>query len=125
MTDDEIIQMMRKYFEGLFPKVCPKCSRRFATLREYILDTKPIGTTISYDAEMGDWATRRPTGVLAHANCLCSTTMALTTEGMPISQIHLVLKWVKEETQRRGLSSEKLIGYVRDEIRKRVLIDPV
>jgi len=125
MTDDEIIKMMREHFEGLFPKVCPKCDRRFATLREYILDTQRIGGTISYDAEMGDWKTTQPIGAVAHANCPCGTTMALTTEGMPISQIHLVLKWVKEETKRRGLSPEELIGYVRDEVRKRVLIDPV
>ena len=125
MTDGEIIQMMREHFEGLFPKVCSKCGRRFATLREYILDTQRIGGTISYDAERDDWETTQPIGAVAHANCPCGTTMALTTEGMPISQIHLVLKWVKEETERRGLSSEELIGYVRDEIRKRVLIDQV
>lgn len=125
MTDDEIIQMMREHFEGLFPKVCPNCGRRFATLRKYILNTQRIGTSISYDAEMGDWETTKPVGGAAHANCPCGTTMALTTDGMPLSKIHLVLKWIKEETKRRGLSSKELMGYVRDEVRKRVLTDPV
>jgi hypothetical protein len=125
MTDDEIIRMMRKHFEGLFPKVCPNCGRRFATLREYILNTKRIGATISYDAEMGDWETTQPIGAVAHANCPCGNTMVLTTQGMPLSQIHLVLKWVKTETERGGLSPKELIGYVRDEIRKQVLADPV
>jgi hypothetical protein len=125
MTDDEIIRMLREHFEGLFPKVCPNCGRRFATLREYILDTQRIGATISYDAEMGDWESTQPMGGVAHANCPCGTTMALTTDGMPLSKIHLVLKWIKEEAERRGLSSTELIDYVRDEVRKRVLADPV
>ena len=42
MTDDEIIRMTRKHFEGLFQRVCPNCGRRYETLREYILDTKVI-----------------------------------------------------------------------------------
>ena len=125
MTDDEIIRMTREHFEGLFPKICPKCGRHFPTLRNYILDTQRIGTTIPYDAESGDWETTRPIGAVALANCSCGTTMALTSEGMPISQINLVLRWTKEETKRRGLSPRELMDYVRDEIRKGVLSDPV
>jgi hypothetical protein len=125
MTDDEIIRMMREHFEGLFPRVCPNCGRRYATLREYILDTKRIGATISYDAEMGDWETTQPIGALALANCTCGSTMALSTEGIPLSQIHSMLKWVRTETERRGLSPKELIGYVRDGVRERVLADPV
>jgi hypothetical protein len=125
MTEDEIIQMVREHFEGLFPKVCPKCGRRFETLRKYILGTERIGTTTCYDAETGDWETKQPIGAAAHANCPCGTTMTLTSEGMPVSQVHLVLKWIKEETQRQGASPLELINYIRNEIRKRVLTDPV
>jgi hypothetical protein len=49
--------------------------------------------------------------------------MTLTSEGMPVPQVHLVLKWIKEETQRQGLSPLELINYVRNEVRKRVLAD--
>lgn len=125
MTSDEIIRMMREYFEGLFPKVCPNCGRCFATLREYILNTKRIGETISYDAESGDWKPKNPIGSVALSNCLCGTTLALTTQGMPLSKTHLVLEWIKRETERSGLSPVELAGYVRDEIRKQVLADPV
>jgi hypothetical protein len=123
MTDDEIIQMVREHYEGLFPKFCPKCGRHFATLREYILGTERIGTTTCYDAEIGDWETTQPIGAAAHSNCPCGTTMTLTSEGMPVPQVHLVLKWIKEETQRQGLSPLELINYVRNEVRKRVLAD--
>ncbi|MGV8075223.1 MAG: hypothetical protein AB2L11_11780 [Syntrophobacteraceae bacterium] len=125
MTDEDIIQMMREHFEGLFPKHCTNCGRYFTTLREYILATKRIGATISYDAELGDWETKQPLGAVALANCSCGNTLALTTEGLPLPKIHTVLKWVRIETERRGVSSEELIGYVRDEIRKRALNDPI
>jgi hypothetical protein len=62
---------------------------------------------------------------VALSNCVCGTTLALTSNGMPISQVHLVLKWIKKETDRRGLSPKELMSNVRDEVRKRVLIDPV
>ena len=74
---------------------------------------------------MGDWETTQPIGALALANCPCGSTMALSTEGIPLSQIHLLLKWVRTETERRGLSSRELIDYIRDEVRKQVLADPV
>ena len=125
MTDNEIIQIAREHFEMLFPKVCANCGRHFGTLREYILNTKRIGTTTCYDAEIGDWETTKPIGAAAHSNCPCGTTLSLTSEGMPISHFQLVLSWIKEETERRGLSPTELMDYVRDEIRKRVLIDPV
>jgi hypothetical protein len=123
MTDNEIIRMTREYFEGLFPKVCPKCGRHYETLREYILNTKPTGATMAYDAESGDWETTQPIGAMALANCSCGTTLSLTTEAMPLWQIHLVLKWIRAETERRGLSVADLMGYVRDEVRKQVLTD--
>ena len=123
MTDEEIIQMMREHFEGLFPKVCNSCGRCYATLREYILDTKRLGRSISYDAEAADWETTDPMGGVALANCPCGTTLALTTEGMPLSKIHLVLKWIRVESERRGLSPMELLGYLRDEVRKQVLAD--
>lgn len=123
MTDDEIIQMMYEHHTGHFPKVCSSCGRCFATLREYIQNTTRIGSTVSYDAEEGDWEPTQPLGAFAYANCSCGTTLALTTEGMPLAKIHLVLAWVKTETKRRGLSPAELIDYVRDEVRKRALAE--
>lgn len=81
--------------------------------------------TICYDAEIGNWETTQPIGAAALANCPCGNTMALTSEGMQISQINLVLRWINEETKRRGLSPMELMGYIRKEIRKQVPTDPV
>jgi hypothetical protein len=125
MIEAEIVQSVREYFESLFPKVCSNCNRRFASLREYILITKPIGPTMSFDAELGDWATTQPIGSMAQANCPCGSTLTLSTERMPLPQRLILLNWVRIETQRRGLSPSELLEYLRGAVRKQVLTEPV
>ena len=121
MTEAEVLELMREYYEGLFPKVCANCNRYFATLREYILATRRLGPTVSYDAEIGDWNTLQPIGTVAYANCPCGSTLALSTENMPHSQRLLLLKWVKIQTQERGMRPEELLDYLRDELRNQIL----
>jgi hypothetical protein len=50
-------------------------------------------------------------------------TLALTTDSMSLSQIHMVLDWIKEESERRGLNSSQLLNYIRDKVRKQVVGD--
>ncbi|QEM67537.1 hypothetical protein FO488_04830 [Geobacter sp. FeAm09] len=121
MTDEEVVRIMHAHFEGLFPRGCPTCGRYFANLRDYILDTELIGDTISYDVELCDWEPEEPLGAAAFANCPCGTTMVLTTRGIPVAQLHGVLRWVRDETGRRGVGHTELIGAVRDEVRRRAL----
>jgi hypothetical protein len=125
MTEDEVVQILREHFESLFPKVCVNCNRCFATLREYIRITIRIGPPISYDADFGDWKTAQPIGSVALANCPCGSTLALSTEGMVLSLRLELLNWVRIETQRRGVSPSELLEHLRDEVRKRVLGDPI
>ena len=121
MTEDDVIRILCEYFESLFPKVCPNCNRCFATLREYIETTKRIGPSRSYDADMGNWDTERPIGSIALANCPCGSTLALTTEGMPLPIRLELLKWVRIETKGRGVNPSELLEYLRGEVRKRTL----
>jgi hypothetical protein len=121
MTDAEIVQMMREHFEGLFPKTCQGCGRCYTTLGDYVLNTKPTGPTISYDAELRDWRPTQPIGAIAAVNCSCGTTLALSTAGMPLPKIHAVLAWVQTEMARRGQDSQQVIGWVRDQIRQQVM----
>ena len=123
MTEAEVIRIMREHLEGLFPMVCPTCDRRFATLREYILTTERLGPMMSYDAELGNWNTTQPIGVAALSNCPCGNTLTLNTEGMLIPRRLLLLDWVRGEMQRRGLSSQELLEYLREETRKQVLAE--
>ncbi len=124
MTEGEIIRLMHAHFAGLFPRACPKCRCHFATLQDYILNTERFGGTISYDAELGDRTPPRPMGAVALANCACGNTLALSTDGLPLAQIHQVLAWIKAETERRGVNAKEVIARVRDEVRRRALGGP-
>jgi hypothetical protein len=120
VTEADVIRWLREYYEGLFPKVCSNCGRRFVTLSEYISSTKRIGPSLSYDVELGDYKPLNPLGGLAMANCVCGSTLVLTTETIPLSQLHLLLDWVRTETERRGLSASRLLDHLRDEVRRQV-----
>src|ERR1700685_4063004 len=109
MTDAEIIRALRRFYEGLFPKVCSNCGRRYATLREYIEATQPLWPSLNYDIEMGHYRTAKPIGGLAMANCVCGTTMALSTKEMPVSQTHRILEWIRTESERRAWSPTQML----------------
>ncbi len=85
------------------------------------MNTERIGRPISYDAELADWDTPSPIGSVALTNCSCGTTLALSTQDMPLSRRVDLLRWVKDETQRRGVSPNELLDYLRDEVRRQVL----
>ena len=123
LTDDEMIRINYEHYSGLFPRTCASCGRTFATLREYIEVTQRIGATISYDAELGEWQTTTPLGAAALSNCPCGSTLALTTEGLPLDIIQAMLEWIRVETTKRGLTQQQLLDYVRNEVRKRALAD--
>ncbi len=115
---------MREHLEGLFPKVCPSCGRRFATLREYLLTTEQAGPAIPHDVEMGEWNPVRPLGTMTYANCPCGNTLALSSEGMPLLRLWSLLNWARVETQRRGLTPVELLNHLRDVITRQVLAGP-
>jgi hypothetical protein len=121
MIEAEVVRIMRDHLEGLFPKVCPNCRRRFATLRDYLLITKHRGTATPYDADLGDWQPMEPLGTMTYANCPCGNTLVLSSDGMPLLQLWALLGWARIETQRRGMTPRELLNYLRDEICKQVL----
>jgi hypothetical protein len=61
---------------------------------------------------------------MSYANCPCGTTLALSSQGMPLPQLWMLLAWARLETKRRGLSPQELLNYLRDEICKQVLAAP-
>ncbi|HZZ58258.1 MAG TPA: hypothetical protein VFE31_10550 [Opitutaceae bacterium] len=123
MNDAEVIDMMCRHYEGLFPMECPACHRRFATLREYIAGTQRVGVGRHYDAELGNWDPEKPIGGVAMANCSCGTTLTLGIATMSVPQQKAALQWIRTETARRRISQTVLLEYVRDEVRRRTLAD--
>ena len=124
MNEAEVIQMLLQHAEGLFPKVCPNCRRRYTSIREYLLSTERIGPILSYDAEVGNWNPTQPLGSMALVNCSCGSTLALTADGMPLPNLTGFLNWIRIETQKRGVSQKELLGGLRDAIEKAILDGP-
>ena len=123
MNEDEVIRIMREHLEGLFPRVCNTCGRRFATLHEYLLITEHKGSAMPYDADLGDWKPINPLGTVTYATCPCGNTLMLSSKGMPLSQLWPLLAWAKLETKKRGMSPQELLNYLREEICKQVLAE--
>jgi hypothetical protein len=115
---------MREHLEGLFPKVCGNCHRRYATLREYLLKTDRVGPAIPYDVELGNWKPLTPIGTVTLSNCACGSSMALSSSGMPLPQLWSLLDWARIETRKRKLTARELLNYLRDELREQVLTVP-
>ena len=122
MTEAKAIALMIEHMEGLFPKTCPNCERQFATLRDFMLNTEPIGNPIAHDLELGDLNPLHPIGAVANSNCRCGSSLALTSEGMPLFRLWSLLHWAKRETQRRDLTPQELLDYLRWEMRRKMLV---
>lgn len=123
MTEAEVVRQMREHLESQFPKVCPNCDRRFVTLREYLQVTTEAGPAMPYDAEAGDWTPSEPLGTAAFSNCSCGTTLAVTSDGMPLMRLWSLLNWARSETAKRGMTPQELLNYLRVEIKKQVLAE--
>ena len=121
MTAAEARMMMIEHLQGQFPKTCTQCRRDFATLQEFYLHTKPVGTPIAHDLEADVLRPLRPLGAVAVSQCGCGALLAITSDGMPVFRLWSLLLWAKYETLRRGISSKQLLQELRVDIRKQVL----
>jgi hypothetical protein len=124
LTEAEVIRVIREHLDGQFPKLCSVCNRSYGSFQEFLLITKPVGSTMSYDAELNDWNPVEPLGTSTYANCACGNTLCLSSTGMPIRRLWRLMRWARAETQRRGQTLEELLNYLREEIRKQVLGEP-
>ena len=121
MTEDDVVETLRVFISSKFPKVCPKCHRRFNSLADYLQNTTHAGKPVSYDAESGDWKPFRPVGTLSYANCSCGTTLAISSRGMKLIMMWRLMGWARKETRGRNISVEELLTQLRYKIDKKVL----
>lgn len=124
LTDAAALEAVRRHFESLFPRSCHTCGREYASLREYVTFTRPIGPPRSWDADLGDWQNRTPVGSHALSNCVCGSTMALSTEGLGPERQRELLAWLQEACARRGVQPTELLEWMRTEIRRQVREGP-
>ncbi|MEI6670222.1 MAG: hypothetical protein WCP29_18915 [Acidobacteriota bacterium] len=122
MTEAEVVQIVRKHLEGLFPMACPTCGRSIATIRDYMACLHPTLPTeaTAADGASGDAAPLAPAGNLKFAICACGTTLPLSYDGLPLTQMLRLMNWARVETKARGLSVAALLEYMRDEIGRQV-----
>jgi hypothetical protein len=123
MTENEVLDMLHRYASLHFPRTC-SCGRSFPSLRAYIEATVPAGTATSYDAELGQWDTQKPIGAIVLSNCVCGSTLALSTQRMALADQLGFLAWVRTESEARGVTVTALLESLRIEIRRRELGQP-
>ena len=122
MTEDDAIRIVRSYIEGLFPKVCAKCGRRFGSLREYLKLTTHLGSPYLSEAA-GAETSASPLGPIAYATCLCGNTLTIGSQGLPKAQLVELITWAKADAHRRSISMTELLRQLRDRIDQEVLRD--
>ena len=122
LTKEHVIKIILNAVEKNFPKDCTCCGHHFPTYKEYLQDTHPLGSPISYDAENEDWQPQKPLGILAYWKCkFCCNTLTTNINDLEIETIWQLLSWIKEESIRRGVSSKSILHEIRSKMRKQVL----
>jgi len=121
LNEHDVVAVVRAHIETKFPKVCTKCGRTFASLKEYLQCTTHVGDPISYDADMKNWRPWKPVGTLSFANCPCGTTLAVGSDGMSLLVMWRLLRWARKESARRNISVGELLDGVRQKIDQQVL----
>ena len=120
VTEDDVVRIVRAYIEGLFPKVCPRCGRRFGSLREYLQQTTHVGSPIFND-EIGGQPLIEPLGPLSLANCPCGTTLIVSADGIPRELMAELLMWARSEASRRSVSVPDVLHRLRERIDAQIL----
>lgn len=120
LTEHQVIAIVRRHLETQFPKTCSCCGLVFDSLAEYVENTTSIGDPVSVDAEARDWRPAEPVGTMAFSNCRCGTTLTLGSDGLSLLTLWSLLGWVRVTTQRRGVTSRQLLGYLRDRIKREI-----
>ena len=120
-SEADLIDQLRVYLEGLFPKNCNGCGQQYHSLREYLQTTTTVGQVMSYDVDMGNWHPLKPIGTLTLANCHCGNTMALSSSEMPLPQLWLLLAWVHRQVEIRQQTPDEVLTCLRTDITRQVL----
>ena len=122
MIEDDAVRIVRSYIEGLFPKACQRCGKRYSSLREYLQSTTHLGSPYLYEAA-GDEISANPLGPIAYATCPCGNTLAIGSDGLAPRQLVELITWAKADAERRSINMTELLRQLRDRIDHEVLRD--
>ena len=115
------IEITRKYIESQFPKTCQNCGRTYQSLFEYLIKTKHLGDPIAYDGDELEVDHQNPIGVASYANCICGSTLAITSQAMNLLTYWRLMFWAKIESNKQKISVNELLRQMRKKIDGQVL----
>ncbi len=124
MTEAEVIDVMRRYLEGRFPKKCGVCDRTYANLKDYLLHTTHVGRPKSYDVELGVHRPTQPIGTMSFANCGCGNTLVMDSSGMDLATLWRLMGWLTAEMWRRRETAPVVLEDLRRAIDEATLSAP-
>lgn len=122
MNEEYYIEALKTALEGMFPKICTKCGRRFSTFKEFLLNTSHLGEPIFYDAVSGNTVHCPPYGIVAMFNCSCDTTLAVRITEFPVT-INSLLRWINSDAMKQGVSVDQIMAQIREKVDNKVLAD--
>jgi hypothetical protein len=121
LTDDQVLEIVKRHLEKQFPKTCACCGRLFPTLAEYVLVVRHKGDPMCLDASEDEWEPRDDEGTLSLANCPCGTTLAIGSSGIGILTTWRLLRWSRARSRQKGITVSQLLAELRARIDARVL----
>ena len=121
VTETDAIRITRAHIESKFPKTCSSCGKLFATLSDYLRQTRHVGQPVAYDAEVHDWDPKEPLGTMSLANCTCGSTLAIDSEGMSLRTFTRLMMWARRVSKQRRISMRQLLESLRKRIDEQVL----
>ena len=110
MEERDVFRVIHKHVVRQFPKKCLMCGQRFDTLKKYIRSTESIGNPHSFDSEIDNSHIREPLGGIWFSTCTCGNALAITSEGMRADMLLKLIKWARNESCRKGISVDELLG---------------
>jgi len=114
-------KLTRKYIESQFPRTCSNCGRTFQTLFDYLIKTRHLGDPIAYDEDALKVDGQNLTGVVSYANCVCGSTLTITSQAMDFLTYWRLMFWAKMESRKHKITISKLLRQVRKDIDDQVL----
>ena len=65
---------------------------------------------------MKNWKPEKQLGTTSMANCVCGSTLAISSRHMGLTKMWKLLKWARKEKKKRGVSIDDIL----DDIRKKI-----
>lgn len=121
MKTNRAIEITRKYIQSQFPKTCYNCGQTYQSLFEYLIKTRHLGEPIAYDSNELQVDLQNPIGVASFANCICGSTLVITSHAMNLLTYWRLMLWAKIESKKQKISVNELLRQMREKIDSQVL----